>query len=76
MLRKEPMASAYIMPILRIKTKGVSLPYHSQESIQYFHFRYFESKIVSKGLLSGLWHFFKKQNKAGPVVHAVRAPCS
>lgn len=62
MLGKKWMASAYIMPILKIKIKDISIPNHSQESIQYFHFMYSERKTISKGLLSGLWHFFLKNS--------------
>lgn len=46
----------------KIKIKDISLPNHSQESIQYFHFMYSEGKTVSKGLLPGLWHFFLKNS--------------
>lgn len=58
------MASVYIMTILNIKIKSISLPNHSQKSIQFFHFTNFERQIVSKGLLLGSWHFFKKKKKS------------
>lgn len=48
--KEEMMASAHIMPILRIITE-YQISNHSQETIQYVHFMYFASETASKALL-------------------------
>ena len=55
------MASAYVIPILRIKTKGISLSVFQiiVKSIQYFHFMYFEGSL--KGTIIWIVAFLKKK---------------